>query len=87
MSKVQELLDEIKNFDCDPSVFTVFLKAANHISGYDAFLDFRATVPGSLDQISAHADTPEDALQFLRDNLVGKFGKCPDCGQYRHPKG
>jgi hypothetical protein len=82
--EVQELLDKIKFFDCQPSVYNVSIQAADHFSGYRAYLSFRSTDPLAVNGIDAHGDTPELALNKLLNDLNKRFGKCPHCGEYRH---
>ena len=52
MSKTKRLLDNIKNFDCEPSIYDVFVKAAGHLDGYNAYANFRTYNPESVRQIS-----------------------------------
>jgi hypothetical protein len=84
-SEVFELMNEIKNMDCQPAVFNVWLSVASYRLGFRASVDFRAprgsSGPSSID---CHGDTPEEALTKLRDSLIASFGKCPVCGAYRN---
>ena len=84
MSDVQSLMNEIKNFDSEPSIFTVSLVAADHRSGFAANVVFRSNVEGAASYLEAHGNTPEEALSILLNTLKAKWGKCPHCGNYSH---
>ena len=77
---VQELMNEIKNFDCEPGVFKVFLMASSVLDGFNAWADFRST--GTFSSVSSNGDSPEVALENLYVTLKNNFSRCPTCGQY-----
>jgi len=58
---IKELLDKIKCHNCEQGIFKVFLMAAGHLQGYDAWVVFRSTKP----DLSTHGDTPEEVLASL----------------------
>ena len=76
MSQVQDLMNTIAHFDCEPSVFTVDVQNGDHFVGFHAFLSFRGSHEGRLSGLDARGDTPEVALQILWDNLRTHFGRC-----------
>jgi len=83
MDSIQHLLDEIKSFDCEPRIFKVYLMAASHLEGFGAVADFRTYDPENIRELHVHGETPEAALQILLSQLTIRFGKCPQCGNYR----
>ena len=85
-SSVKALMDVIKYFDCEPSVFVVTLLAADHRTGYTANVDFRTTGITPTDSVSTHGDSPEQALARLLDVLKAKWIRCPHCGQHLNGK-
>ena len=82
---VEELMDQIVKMDVKPDIFKLFLMRTDHTFGYNAWVDFRVndTNPNNLKGLSAHADSAEEALKNLRDELSERFGKCDFCGGYR----
>lgn len=80
-SSVEALMDAVKHFNCEPAVFDVKLRASNHLAGYSAYANFRTCQPAAADSVSAHGDTPEDALQDLLTVLKTRWGHCPHCKQ------
>ena len=76
----QELFDAIKNFDCEPGVFKVYLMASSTLDGFDAFVDFRSF--GNCSSVSSHAGSPEVALEKLYATMKNNFSRCPTCGQH-----
>ncbi len=83
---IKELLDKIKYHDCEPGIFKVFLMAADHSTGYNAWVDLRSTKPGAARSVSTRGDTPEEALTSLLGVLEEKWGRCPHCGGYLNGK-
>lgn len=82
MCKISKLMREITKADVKPHVFKLFLVATDHTIGFEASVNFRSNVRGAS-SLSAHGDTAEEALTLLKDELIGKFGKCHRCGGYR----
>lgn len=81
-TSVKALLDAIKRFDCEPAVFYVNVTASDHQADYTASVEFRTGTRPTASAVSAHGDTPEDALQDLLTVLKAKWGRCPRCGQH-----
>ncbi len=79
---VNKLMKEITRADVSPRVYRLLLVATDHSFGFEASVSFRTNVRGAS-SLSTHGDTPEEALTLLRDELLGKFGKCQHCGGYR----
>ncbi len=79
---IHELMEEITEADVSPKVFRLSLVATDHTVGFEAVISFRTSMRGAS-SLAAQGDTPEEALTTLRDELVGKFGKCEHCGGYR----
>ena len=85
MTELHETLDKIKNFDCQPAIFKVFLLCSCHMTGFDAWVSFRGTSRGGrTDSVTCHGDTPEEAVNALHETLKNNFSKCPHCGE--HPR-
>jgi len=80
---VGSVMQEIVNFDCQPSVFNVSLVKSDHKTGFDANVIFRSTHPDALSSLSAHNDDPEKALSILLEQLTKRWGKCEQCGSYQ----
>ena len=78
VSHVESAMNAIKYFDCQPPVFKVFLMASDTLQGFDAWADFRSW--GDCSSVSAHGETPEEALEKLHNVLKQSFSKCPACG-------
>ena len=76
------LMKEILEYDCEPPIFDVSVKASSHIEGFSAFVTFRHGHDGGISSLNAHANTPEVALQLLYDEIRIRFYKCPLCN---HP--
>ena len=79
---IKDLLDDIKQIDIEPGIFKVFLMAASHLQGYDAWVSFRT---GSnhdwMSECRTHGDTPDEALYKLNLILHGiRSLTCPHCG-------
>lgn len=81
-TSVKALLDAIKHFDCEPSVFYVNVTAADHQADYTANAEFRTSMLPAASSLRTDGDTPEDALQELLTVLKTKWGRCPHCGQH-----
>jgi hypothetical protein len=83
MSEVHKLIDEIRDLPIQPKVFEVLMMASDHRAGFSAWVEFRHGhgSSGYLSRFEAHADTPEEALKTLRDNLTAALGPCPVCGR------
>ena len=81
---VSELMNDITHADIKPDVFKVFVVATDHTTGFTAFINFRSnyTNPNGMSSVEAHADTAEDALKNLKNELLQRFGKCEHCGNY-----
>lgn len=79
-------MNDITHADIQPDVFKVFLMATDHTIGFSAFVDFRSnhTNPNGVSSVSIHADTAEEALQNLKAELLRRFGKCEQCGNYHN---
>jgi hypothetical protein len=82
--EIGKLMTAIAQFDCEPGVFTVAVQAHDHMIGFDAYIQFRSTVPGALASISSRGNSPFEALLILYRQLKEKYGPCPTCGQQRH---
>lgn len=85
---VSELMKEILQADIKPDVFKVFVAATDHTSGFIAWASFRSnqTNPNNISHVEVQADTAEIALCNLRDELLQRFKKCENCGNYcNHP--
>ena len=86
MTKLHSTLEKIKNFDCDPGVFKVFLMCCDHMTGFDAWVSFRSPIGrrNLTESVTSHAATPEEAVKKLHESLLKHYSKCPHCGEYPH---
>jgi len=80
-TSVKALMDAIKAFDCEPSVFNVSVQASDHRADYAAYVDFRTYGKHAARGVSTNGESPEEALQSLFDVLKARWGRCPHCGQ------
>ncbi len=80
----EALMNEIKRFDCRPTVYRVAVTAWYHTEGYSASVDFRAS---DIRSLSARGNSPREALTTLLATLSDAFGKCQHCGEYHTGKG
>ena len=82
-SAVETLLKDIRDAEVEPRVKKVNLSVCDHWSGFHAYVDFHSNFKGTVTGLSTHGDTPEEALETLKNELIAKFGKCPHCHSYR----
>lgn len=80
---VKALMEQIKNTETSPAIFKVLIIATDCNCGFDAVIEFRSNARGASG-ISAHAETPEEALSILLDELIEKFGKCEYCQHFKN---
>lgn len=82
---IAELLNEIKNFDCNPAVFNVSLQAPAYLDCFVVTVVFRN--PAGSDgahEFSVRNSNPMTALEITLGEMREKYGKCPNCNNYKN---
>ena len=82
-TEAHRLMHEITHLPVEPSVFSVSVFANDHRLGYSAHAEFRHPKgeDAPLADLTARADTPEQALRVLLDNTRQLLGPCSHCGR------
>lgn len=76
---MDSLMREIIHLKTEPPIFKLFVMAAPHLDGFDAWVDFRTYDPDAARSVSTHGDTPEQALLRLKTALELRWIACPHC--------
>lgn len=86
---VKELMNQIKSFDCEPSVFEVSLSCPQYLDCFIVTVTFRDPKGGrpSASTFTVRHEDPITALETTLTELKDKYGKCQHCGNYKNKGG
>jgi len=86
---VKELMQEIAQFDCEPSVFEVSLSQPQYLDCFVVTVTFRdpkGSKPSAATFTVRHEE-PVTALETALALLKENYGKCSHCGNYKNHAG
>jgi hypothetical protein len=74
------LLEQVADL-LQPPVYSSAPTCSSHTSGFCAVAYFRGGHEPHMREVTYWADTPEEALEGLLQELKEKYGPCPHCGR------